>query len=75
MRFRAALVRQALGPKLFAELNRQLEQQGLVVKSGTLIDASLVQAAADVRKGEDGGKVTKDPEAGFAQAKGKAFYG
>jgi len=75
VRFRAALVRHALGPKLFAELNRQLEQQGLVVKSGTLIDASLVQAAADVRKGEDGGKVTKDPEAGFAQAKGKAFYG
>lgn len=75
VRFRAALVRHRLAERLFAELSRQLEGQGLVVKTGTLVDASLVQSAADVRKGADGGKVTKDPEAGFCQAKGKAFYG
>jgi transposase, IS5 family len=47
-RFRAELVRRGLSERLLTELNRQLDQRGLMVKSGTLIDASLV--AADCRR-------------------------
>ena len=43
-RFRAELVRRGLSERLLAELNRQLNARGLMVKSGTLIDASLVEA-------------------------------
>src|ERR671918_1140986 len=43
-RFRAELVRRRLNERLLAELNRQLDQRGLIVKQGTLIDASLVEA-------------------------------
>jgi transposase, IS5 family len=43
-RFRSELVRRGLAERLLAELNRQLDTQGLMVKSGTLIDASLVEA-------------------------------
>jgi IS5 family transposase len=43
-RFRAELVRRGLSERLLAELNRQLDAKGLMVKSGTLIDASLVEA-------------------------------
>jgi transposase, IS5 family len=47
-RFRSELVRRSLAEPLLAELNRQLAAKGLMVKTGTLIDASLV--AADGRR-------------------------
>jgi IS5 family transposase len=43
-RFRSELVRRGLSERLLAELNRQLNAKGLMVKTGTLIDASLVEA-------------------------------
>jgi IS5 family transposase len=52
-RFRSALVRRGLSERLLAELNRQLDQRGLIVKQGTLIDASLVEAdSRRPKKGE-----------------------
>jgi transposase, IS5 family len=52
-RFRSELVRQGLAEALLAELNRQLDARGLMVKAGTLIDASLVEAdCRRPRKGE-----------------------
>ena len=52
-RFRSELVRRGLAEPLLAELNRQLDARGLMVKSGTLIDASLVEAdCRRPRKGE-----------------------
>ena len=74
-RFRQQLVKHGLAEKVFDEMNRQLEKQGLIVKQGTLIDATLVEADADVRRGPDGEAVTVDGEAGFAQRRGKSFYG
>jgi IS5 family transposase len=44
-RFRAASARHRLAEALFAELNRQLDARGLVLKAGTRIDATLVEAA------------------------------
>src|SRR5918994_2079458 len=51
-RFRSELVRRGLSERLLAELNRQLDAKGLMVKTGTLIDASLV--AADGRRPRQG---------------------
>jgi IS5 family transposase len=52
-RFRSELVKRDLAEALLAELNRQLDQRGLIVKQGTLIDASLVEAdCRRPRKGE-----------------------
>jgi IS5 family transposase len=51
-RFRSELVRRGLDAALLAELNRQLDARGLMVKTGTLIDASLV--AADSRRPRKG---------------------
>lgn len=45
-RFREALGKAGLGEAVFAEIERQLEARGLMVKQGTLIDASLVAAQA-----------------------------
>jgi IS5 family transposase len=54
-RFRSELVRRGLDAPLLAELNRQLDARGLVVKTGTLIDASLV--AADSRRPRKGAPI------------------
>jgi IS5 family transposase len=54
-RFRSELVRRGLDAPLLAELNRQLDARGLMVKTGTLIDASLV--AADSRRPRKGAPV------------------
>lgn len=74
-RFRMALAERGLTAVLFAELSHQFDAKGLVLKAGTLIDATLVEADADVRKGQDGKPVTVEREAGFARRRGRAFFG
>jgi IS5 family transposase len=46
VRFRKALVERALDEKLFREVVGQLEARGLVVKTGTLVDATVIARAA-----------------------------
>jgi len=76
-RFRDALRRLELVEAVFAEVNRQLEQQGVVVKAGTLVDATLIPAAAaEPPKQKGGGRSTADPDATWAKrAKGGAHFG
>lgn len=64
-----------LGAQLFGEVNRQLEARSLIVKRGTLIDASLIEAAvskpAAGRGGENLGRGSAlDPDAQWAHRKG-----
>jgi len=68
-RFRNQLMAEGLLEKLFAELNLQLEQAGLILKRGTMLDATLIEAAAS-RPGKDG--VSSDPDARFGR---DGFYG
>ena len=45
-RFRSALAARGLGERVFAEVTRQLDAAGWLVKAGTLMDATLVAAQA-----------------------------
>jgi transposase, IS5 family len=74
-RFRGELATRGLTGALFAAVAEQLAARGLVLRRGTLIDATLVEADADVRKGPDGEPVTVEREAGFARRRGRAFFG
>lgn len=76
-RFRQELVKHRVGEKVFTEMNRQLEKRGLILKKGTLVDATLVQADATARPSEDDDEEieTSDPDAGFARKRGQAFFG
>lgn len=74
-RFRGELVRHGLAARVFAAVGAQLAARGLVLRHGTLIDATLVEADADVRKGPDGRPLTVEREAGFARRRGRAFFG
>lgn len=62
-RFRQRLREHGLHERLLALVNRQLEQQGLILKTCTLVDATLLQAArrAPAKKDKTGG----DGDAGY----------
>ena len=64
-RFRERLAKTGLVEPLFAELQRQLEGHGVLVKCGTLIDATLMQAAARRPRMEEGRTSKTDPDARF----------
>jgi IS5 family transposase len=76
-RFRDQLRRLGLDEAVFAEVNRQLEGHGVVVKAGTLVDASLVRAAAaEPPKQKGGGRSKADPDAAWTKrVKGGAHFG
>jgi IS5 family transposase len=79
-RFRSELAKDGLIDRVFAEIVRQLDVKGLIVKRGTLIDASLVAAAArPARKaaGEsaEGGTASSDADARWGRKGRKSVFG
>ncbi len=75
VRFRAALVAHGLSEPLFLEVNRQFERRGLLLKSGTLIDASLVEASVSRPSGVSGAKSAHDPDAEWTRRGRKGHFG
>lgn len=67
-RFRNALVAKGLLERLFAELDLQLEKAGVMLKRGTMLDATLIEAVS-ARPGDT--RPSVDGDARFARRKGK----
>jgi IS5 family transposase len=68
-RFRNLLIEQGLLEDLFGELDRQLENAGLILKRGTMLDATLIQAVSAPPKQD---RPSNDPDARFAKRQGKS---
>lgn len=68
-RFRNQLVEQGLLEKLFGELDRQLENAGVILKRGTKLDATLIQAVSGPPTEE---RASNDPDARFTRRQGKS---
>jgi transposase, IS5 family len=68
-RFRNQLIEQGLLQKLFGELDRQLENAGVILKRGTMLDATLIEAVSAPPK-ED--RPSNDPDARFTKRQGKS---
>jgi IS5 family transposase len=68
-RFRNTLMAEGLLPKLFTELDRQLEKAGVMVKRGTMLDATLIEA---VSARPDGERPSPDADARFTRRQGKS---
>lgn len=67
-RFRLRLMESGLLDRLFAELDHQLEAAGVILKRGTMLDATLIDAAVSApRQGE----APRDPDARLVSRKGK----
>ena len=63
-RFREQLAKRGLAEKLLAEVNRQLDAKGLILRRGTLIDATILEAAVRPPAG-DAGEVSPRKRSGF----------
>jgi IS5 family transposase len=64
-RFRQRLADRGLDGELLAEVARQIDAAGLIVRRGTLIDASLVASAARRPRMDEGKTSPADPDARF----------
>ena len=86
-RFRNLLVSEGLLDKLFGELDRQLDAAGLILRRGTMLDATVIEttsarppkggnaalkAAAAADDGQPDLPRPSDPDARFTKRKGKA---
>jgi transposase, IS5 family len=74
-RFRKVLRERGLDLALFEEVERQLEARGLLVKSGTLMDATLVEAAVKKPGSPAGARSSVDPDADWTRKNGKSLFG
>ncbi|WP_114011798.1 IS5 family transposase [Cohaesibacter intestini] len=73
--FRKALRQHQLEKKLFDEITRQLDASGLILRKGTIMDATLVSAAVS-RPSVEAGEVSEaDPDAEFSKKNGKSYFG
>jgi IS5 family transposase len=74
-RFRNLLIERSVLEKLFAELDRQLDRAGLILRRGTMLDATVIETSA-ARPWEDDGP-SSDPDARFArrQSRSGSSYG
>ena len=67
-RFRNRLIKEKLLEKLFVELDRQLEKAGVMLKRGTMLDATLIEAVSLPPRHN---RPSNDPDARFAKRQGK----
>ena len=74
-RFRQTLEKLDLSSTLLFETNRQLDALGLIVKRGTLVDATLIAAAVKRPPYGRGGVNPRDPDARVTMKRKKAHFG
>lgn len=76
-RFRLAAARAGVLERCLAEINRQLDARGLMLKKGTLMDASIVKATHNAPKREAGMGAAhpREPGADWTNKNGKSFFG
>ena len=79
-RFRSLMVEKGLMRRVFDAVNAQLDEKGMFVRGGTVVDATLVQAQARrprYRKDEDGSRVPNpiDPDADWGRGGSYGYKG
>lgn len=70
-RFRNRLIEEKLLDRLFAELDRQLEKAGVILKRGTMLDATVIEAVSAPPTEH---RPSNDPDARFTKRDGKAGW-
>lgn len=73
VRFRARLRQGGHEKTLLETVNRHLEKLGLILHTGTLVDATIIEAPRG-RKRADGSS-TRDPEASFTRKNNRSYHG
>jgi IS5 family transposase len=76
-RFRGLLVAAGLLERLFSELDRQLDQAGLILRRGSMLDATVIETTAAKPPQAPSGEgadfaAASDPDARFTRREGRA---
>ena len=76
-RFRERLIRANLLDEIFTSVLQQLDGKNFILRRGTLVDATLVQAARKKRKKKDTSKISshQDRDATGTQKGGRQYFG
>jgi len=74
-RFRQTIDKLGLSEKLLAEVNRQLDARGLIVRRGTLVDATIIAANVKRPPYDEGPVNPRDPDASFTVKNDKTYFG
>lgn len=69
LKFRHLLEKHNLAKKLFEEINRHLDEQGLMLKEGTIVDASIISAPSSTKNKDQ----SRNPEM-HQTKKGNQWY-
>jgi len=79
VKFRGRLREANLDTVIFDAILKAIEKQGLLLKEGTIVDATIIQQARGRKTGEkddDGNPITtRDPQASFTKKHGKTYHG
>lgn len=67
LNFRHLLEKHNLAPRIFRLINRHLEKKGLMMKEGTIVDATIINSPSSI-KTQDG---KKDPEMSSTRKNGQ----
>lgn len=76
-RFRLAAAKAGVMMACFEEVNRQLDAKQLILRQGTLIDATIVPAASrkpDMKAGK-AAKLAREPGASWTRKGGRSYFG
>ncbi len=73
VRFRQRLREAKMDAVLFEKTLAYLNQKGLIVKEGTLVDATILEAPKGKKRID--GSSTRDPEASFTKKHGRTYHG
>lgn len=71
LKFRHLLEEKKLGKKLFDKINRHLDKEGVVLKEGTIIDATIISAPSSTKNQE--GK--RDEEMSSTRKGNQSYFG
>ena len=72
-RFRQRLRDTGHGSTLFDSVLKQLQNKGLVLKEGSLVDATIITQSTGSKKQD--GKSTRDRSASFTKKRGQSYHG
>ena len=75
--FRRRLREAGLTHALFDAVVEHLQQRGLIVDEGTIVDATILQAPQGKKSKDESGEVkdTRDKQAGFTKKHGRSYHG
>jgi len=79
VKFRRRLREADLDQAIFEAILKHIEAQGLLVKNGTIVDATILEQSRGHKTGEKDEKgedlTTRDPEAGFTRKHDTSYFG